>query len=50
VVARRPGDPAKLVAGSSLAKQLLGWQPVHSDLDSLVRSSWRVYQGKPART
>jgi UDP-glucose 4-epimerase len=26
VVARRPGDPAKLVAGSNLAKELLGWQ------------------------
>jgi UDP-glucose 4-epimerase len=41
---RRPGDPARLVASSGKARELLGWQPKHSDLDSLVESSWSVYK------
>ncbi len=40
---RRPGDPAELVASSAAAQELLGWQPRHSDVESLVRTSWTVY-------
>jgi UDP-glucose 4-epimerase len=36
----RPGDPARLVADPTKAKTLLGWQPVVSDLRSIVRSAW----------
>jgi UDP-glucose 4-epimerase len=46
VVARRPGDPAKLVAGSELAKKTLGWNARHSDLDTLVTTSWLAYQNR----
>ncbi len=44
IVARRPGDPARVVASSDLAQQLLGWEATESDLDSLVRSSWNIYR------
>ena len=37
---RREGDPAKLVADSSKAKQILGWRPTFSDLDSIIESAW----------
>ena len=40
---RRPGDPAELVASSAKAKELLGWEPRHSDLDTLIDSTWQVY-------
>lgn len=40
---RRPGDPARLVASSALAAELLGWKARHSDVDTLVRTSWNVY-------
>ena len=40
---RRPGDPAELVASSVKAKELLGWEPRHSDLDTLIDSTWQVY-------
>jgi UDP-glucose 4-epimerase len=43
VTDRRPGDPAKLVASSSTAKKVLGWQPRSSLLDTLVESTWKVY-------
>ena len=44
VVARRPGDPAKLVASSALARGVLGWKAAHSDVDTLVRTTWEAYQ------
>jgi UDP-glucose 4-epimerase len=39
-VARRPGDPAVLVAGSDSIKRDLRWQPQFPDLESIVRSAW----------
>ncbi len=41
---RRPGDPAKLTASARYARELLGWEATHSDLDSLVRTSWEAYR------
>jgi UDP-glucose-4-epimerase GalE len=39
--ARRPGDPAVLVADGARAKQILGWQLRYSDLPGIVESAWR---------
>jgi UDP-glucose 4-epimerase len=44
IVPRRPGDPAKLVASSALAKETLGWTAKESDVESLVRTSWEAYK------
>lgn len=33
---RRPGDPPALFADPTRAKTLLGWQPIHSDIDTIV--------------
>ncbi|HWP30155.1 MAG TPA: UDP-glucose 4-epimerase GalE [Fimbriimonadales bacterium] len=40
---RRPGDPARLVASSRLAKSFLGWKPRYDDLETIVEHafSWR---------
>lgn len=46
ITARRPGDPAKLVASSAKAKELLGWEAKYSDSETLVRTSWDVYKGQ----
>ena len=43
-VARRPGDPACLYATSKRAKELLGWEPKYSDVDTLVKTTWEVYK------
>jgi UDP-glucose 4-epimerase len=43
---RREGDPAKVVASSGLAKKLLNWEAHHSDVRTLVSSTWQVYQAK----
>ena len=41
---RRPGDPASLYTSSSLAKELLGWEPKYSDVETLVKTTWEVYK------
>jgi UDP-glucose-4-epimerase GalE len=37
---RRPGDPPTLVADASRFARAFGWQPRHSDLDTIVRTAW----------
>lgn len=37
---RRPGDPDALVADNSKAKAVLGWNPIHSSIDNIVRTAW----------
>jgi UDP-glucose 4-epimerase len=43
----RPGDPARLVADSAKAKQVLGWAPSKSDLHSIIDSAWKWQQRHP---
>ncbi|MBC7946221.1 MAG: UDP-glucose 4-epimerase, partial [Burkholderiales bacterium] len=38
---RRPGDPPALVADATLARQILGWIPCHSELDVIVQTAYR---------
>ena len=42
-VARREGDPACLVATSALARKTLNWEAKSSDVDTLVSTTWNVY-------
>ena len=37
--ARRPGDPAAIIAANSRARQELGWVPKYDDLDGIVRGA-----------
>jgi UDP-glucose 4-epimerase len=37
---RRDGDPERLVADATLARQKLGWQPQFADLDTMVQHAW----------
>jgi len=39
VSARRPGDPASLVADPTALVESLGWQPMHSSVDEVVDSA-----------
>ena len=41
---RRPGDPAWLVADSTLAGRELGWKPSFTDIDAIIDSAWRWHQ------
>jgi len=43
IVGRRAGDPAKLVASSTKAKEILGWSAKHSSVQELIESTWKAY-------
>ena len=45
MAARRAGDPASVLASSALAGELLGWKAKHSDLDTLLTTTWKAYLG-----
>lgn len=37
---RRAGDPARLVADSRKAREVLGWSPQYDDLDTIIQHAW----------
>lgn len=41
VCERREGDPPVLVADNSKAVKILGWKPVHSDIENIVESAYK---------
>ena len=41
---RRPGDPARLVADATLAKQELGWRPCFFELEKIITDAWNWEQ------
>ncbi len=41
IATRRTGDPPILIAGSQLTKQVLGWQPKHSQLEQIIHDTWQ---------
>ena len=45
---RRPGDPARLVADATRARQALNWQPRHSDLSRIVTSALAWHRARHA--
>jgi len=47
VVARRPGDPAQLVADGAKAKEVLGWTPRRSGLEQILTDAWSFMQKHP---
>jgi UDP-glucose 4-epimerase len=47
VEARRPGDPAVLVACPDRAKRELGWQPQFTDIRQIVETAWRWHSTHP---
>ncbi|HSF48657.1 MAG TPA: UDP-glucose 4-epimerase GalE [Burkholderiales bacterium] len=45
---RRPGDPPALVAAAGRAREVLGWQPRHSDLQTIVDTAWAWHSARSA--
>lgn len=40
---RRAGDPAIVTAKADKAKEVLGWEAKHSNVENIILSTWRVY-------
>lgn len=39
-VARRPGDPARLFANNTNAKEVLNWQPKYTNIRDIIKTAW----------
>jgi UDP-glucose 4-epimerase len=46
--ARRPGDPAVLIASAKKIQRDLGWGPTHSELAEIIESTWLWMKAHPA--
>ena len=40
---RRSGDPNIVIARSKKAEKLINWDPKHSDLRTIIKSTWNIY-------
>ena len=45
--ARRPGDPAQLVASSEKARTVLGWNPQFTDVAEIIGTAWHWHASHP---
>ena len=43
---RRPGDVTRLYADASLAKEVLGFEPIHSDLENIITTAWNFHKSR----
>jgi UDP-arabinose 4-epimerase len=47
IASRRPGDPPCLIANSARIRRVLSWNPVHADIDAIIRTAWNWQQVIP---
>lgn len=47
IEARRAGDPARLVASSDKAREILGWTPEYDSVEQIIADAWRWHQAHP---
>jgi UDP-glucose 4-epimerase len=45
---RRAGDPAVLVADSTLVREQLGWRPRYENIEDIIRTAWSWHQQEAA--
>ncbi|MET0650448.1 MAG: UDP-glucose 4-epimerase GalE [Pyrinomonadaceae bacterium] len=43
----RPGDPARLVADATKAREVLGWKTQYPELEAIVRTAWEWHEAHP---
>ncbi len=44
---RRAGDPAKLIASSQKAKEVLLWKPEFDNIDEIIKTAWLWHKNHP---
>ena len=47
VTERRAGDPPILVGSPDKIRQQLGWDPQHSDIETIVATAWKWHSAHP---
>lgn len=44
---RRAGDPSRLIADATRAREVLGWKPKKPGLEEIIRDAWTWHQAHP---
>ncbi|RTR33979.1 UDP-glucose 4-epimerase GalE [Robertmurraya yapensis] len=44
---RRAGDPSTLIASSTRAKEVLGWEPKHTAIQDIIKDAWNWHVNHP---
>lgn len=44
---RRKGDPPSLYASGCKARDVMGWEPTHSDIKTIIRDAWAFHSTHP---
>ncbi|MBF8808203.1 MAG: UDP-glucose 4-epimerase GalE [Enterococcus lacertideformus] len=47
IAPRRAGDPSRLVASSTKAKEILGWQPDYTEIKEIIKTAWDWHLSHP---
>jgi len=47
IVARRAGDPSRLVGDSQKAREVLGWNPQFPEIEKIIESAWAWHSANP---
>ena len=45
--ARRPGDPARLIASGEKARRILNWTPRFDDVEKIIATAWNWHKSHP---
>jgi UDP-glucose 4-epimerase len=47
IAPRRAGDPSNLIADAKKAREVLGWNPKFTDIESIIESAWKWHEKNP---
>ena len=47
IAPRRAGDPSRLVADATKAREVLGWNPQFPEIEKIIESAWKWHETNP---
>ena len=47
IAPRRAGDPSRLIANSTKAQEVLGWDPQFPEIEKIIEDAWKWHEANP---
>lgn len=47
IAPRRAGDPSRLIANSTKAQEVLGWNPQFPEIEKIIEDAWKWHEANP---